>query len=171
MERPSQTVAIHLFAALVPFVALALAAPAAAQPTRPIYPVYEGYVPNEDGTATLVFGYYSHNAVAVEIPAGEANGFEPGPIDRGQPTTFEPGRQRNTCLIVLPDDDETNLRWKITWGAHTQTTTENGGVNPLYLIENISSAYRRAQELDTGAAERGVCLEPPDDPLIPRRQR
>jgi len=131
-----------------------------AQPTRPIYPVYEGYVPNDDGTAILVFGYYNHNSVAVEIPAGEANGFDPGPADRGQPTVFEPGRQRNVCLIVLPADYDGNLSWSVTVGEETEKTTERGGIDTLYLIENISMAYRRAKQIDTTTAEQGVCLAP-----------
>lgn len=139
---------------------LAPATPAEAQPTRPIYPVYEGYVPNDDGTAVLVFGYYNHNSVAVEIPAGEENGFDPGPADRGQPTVFKPGRQRNVCLIVLPADYEGNLRWSVTVAGNTQKTTERGGVDTLYLIENISMAYHLARRVDTATAERGVCVEP-----------
>ena len=138
---------------------LTLAAAADAQPNRPIYPVYEGYVMNDDQTAVLVFGYYNHNSVAVEIPSGEANGFSPGRADRGQPTGFEPGRQRNVCLIVTPADYADNLRWTVTWAGTTQTTTERGGIDPLYLIENISLAYRRAKEIDTATAEHCVCLE------------
>lgn len=155
-KAPSTLAALPLFLVLV-----ALLAPATwAQPTRPIYPVYEGYVPNDDGTAVLVFGYFNHNAVAVEIPAGEANGFDPGPADRGQPTVFEPGRHRNVCLVVLPADYEGNLSWSVTVGENTEKTTERGGVDTLYLIENISMAYRRAKQIDTAAAEQGVCLAP-----------
>ena len=140
--------------------AVALASATWAQPNRPIYPVYEGYVSNEDGTAVLVFGYYNHNSVAVEIPAGEANGFDPGPADRGQPTVFEPGRQRNVCFVVLPSDHEGNLQWTVTSGEHTGQTTERGGIDTLYLIENISMAYHLARRVDTATAERGVCVEP-----------
>ncbi len=149
--------------------AVSLASATWAQPNRPIYPVYEGYVLNEDGTAVLVFGYYSHNAVAVEIPAGEANGFDPGPADRGQPTVFEPGRQRNVCLIVLPEDHEGNLAWTLIWAGQEQTTSERGGVDPLYLIENISMAYHRAKQIDTATTERGVCVEP--EPFPTRSER
>ena len=147
----------------LPIVCVLLAAvltPAAgAQPTRPIYPVYEGYVPNDDGTAVLVFGYFNHNSVAVEIAPGAENGFDPGPADRGQPTVFEPGRQRNVCLIVLPADHEGNLRWSVTVAGNTQRTTERGGIDTLYLIENISMAYHLARRVDTATAEHGVCVE------------
>ena len=163
-KAPSTRAALSLFLVLA-----ALLAPATwGQPTRPVYPVYEGYVPNDDGTAVLVFGYYNHNSVAVEIPAGEANGFDPGPADRGQPTVFEPGRQRNVCLIVLPADYEGNLRWSVTVGENTEKTTERGGIDTLYLIENISMAYRRAKQVDTVTAEQGVCIAP--EPASTRSQ-
>ena len=145
---------------VVLLLAAAFVSAAWAQPTRPIYPVYEGYVPNDDGTATLVFGYYNHNSVAVEIPAGDANGFAPGPADRGQPAVFEPGRQRNVCLIVLPSDYDGNLQWTVTSKDHTHKTTERGGIDTLYLIERISLAYHRASQIDTATAERGVCIKP-----------
>ncbi len=162
--------ALSVPAALPVFLVLGatLAAATWAQPTRPIYPVYEGYVPNDDGTAVLVFGYYNHNSVAVEIPAGEANGFDPGTADRGQPTVFEPGRQRNVCLIVLPADYEGNLSWSVTVGENTEKTTERGGIDTLYLIENISMAYRRAKQVDTATAEQGVCIAP--EPASTRNQ-
>ena len=150
-------VLLTLLIAAAPFAA---ATPAEAQPNRPIYPVYEGWVPNDDGTAVLVFGYYNHNTVAVEIPAGEANRFDPAPADRGQPTVFEPGRQRNVCFVVLPADHEGNLAWTLTWSESTQTTTERGGLDQLYLIENISRAYHRARRIDTASAPRGVCVDP-----------
>jgi hypothetical protein len=151
--------------------ACAFAATAGAQPTRPIYPVYEGYVANDDGTAVLVFGYYNHNSVAVEIPAGEANGFNPPPTDRGQPTVFEPGRQRNVCFVVLPSDHEGNLQWTVTSGEHTGQTTERGGIDTLYLIENISMAYHLARRVDTANAERGVCVEPESEPASTGSER
>jgi CSLREA domain-containing protein len=40
------------------------------------------------------FGYNNPNAVSVTIPVGSDNRFTPNPQDRGQPTTFLPGRQR-----------------------------------------------------------------------------
>ena len=157
-KAPSIPAALSL--SLLLLLAVMLAPAAWAQPTRPIYPVYEGYVPNDDGTAVLVFGYFNHNSVAVEIAAGDENAFDPGPADRGQPTVFEPGRQRNVCLIVLPADYEGNLRWSVTVAGNTQKTTERGGVDTLYLIENISMAYHLARRVDTATAERGVCVEP-----------
>ena len=76
------TVAVH-FALGFPYAA-------SSQPLQPIYPSYEGYTTNADGTHTLVFSYYSANLLTVELEPGPANGFLPQPEDRGQPVTCHP---------------------------------------------------------------------------------
>ena len=73
----------------------ALALHGRAQPIQPIYLQYDGFVRNTDNhTLTLSFGYYNMNHVEVRIPAGDGNGFLPGPSDRNQPLTFLEGRHR-----------------------------------------------------------------------------
>ena len=128
----------------------------------PVYPTYEGYRPNADGTFTLVFGYHSENSVAVDIEPGTENGFDPGPADRGQTTRFLPGRHRDVCVMVVgPEFQGRNLQWRIRWGANSNITTDRGGPNPLYLLEEIGSAYRATTQIDTEMAPRGVCLNRP----------
>ena len=39
-----------------------LAAGASAQQNQPIYPAYDGFLKNPDGSYTLSFAYFSHNA-------------------------------------------------------------------------------------------------------------
>ena len=124
-----------------------------------VYPVFEGWTPNEEGTATLVFGYFSESPHAVEIPPGPQNGFAPGPADRGQPSSFRPGRQRNVCVMVVGDELEGDLRWTIEWNGVASGTTEKGVRDPLYLLEAIGGAARIAREIDTASAPRGVCLD------------
>src|SRR5690606_6803795 len=52
-----------------------------------IAPAFEGWVRNDDGTFSLVFGYMNRNwEETPTIPVGEDNHFSPGPADRGQPT-------------------------------------------------------------------------------------
>ena len=43
---------------------------------------------------TARFGYENPNATVVARPVGASNYFLPRPADRGQPTSFQPGRQR-----------------------------------------------------------------------------
>ncbi len=61
-------------------------------PTWEIKPIFECYLPNEDGvTATGYFGYTNSNTETVTIDFGDFNKVQDGP-DRGQPTEFLPGR-------------------------------------------------------------------------------
>ena len=81
---------------------LLLARVAPAQQNQPIYPAYDGYVQNPDGSYTLSFAYFSHNAKPVTLPPSADNSFTPGPADRGQSTTFLPGHWRFQCVMVVP---------------------------------------------------------------------
>ncbi len=148
-------------AALVACVLLGLAsatfAPITAQ-MQPVYPVYEGWTTNPDGSYTLVFGYHNENSVPVEIAPGSENGFVPGPNDRGQPARFLPGRQRNVCRIVLDAGFAGNLQWTLGVAGKRQSTTENGGLDSRYPLEEIGSGYRAAREIDPTRAPRGRCV-------------
>ena len=61
------------------------AAPAGAQVPRtlvdfgaPVFPSYEGWYENSDGSITLLVGYFNSNTEeVVDIPAGESNYIEP----------------------------------------------------------------------------------------------
>ncbi len=59
-----------------------------------ITPAYEGWFTNADGSFSLLLGYYNRNSrQPFDIPVGPNNKIEPGPVDQGQPTHFETGRQ------------------------------------------------------------------------------
>jgi uncharacterized repeat protein (TIGR01451 family) len=58
----------------------------------------------------VYFGYYNPNPVTVTIPIGELNFISPDPMDRGQGTTFLPGRQFDT---VYADYDGSIISWKL----------------------------------------------------------
>ena len=45
------------------YLGLLATTPVGAQAMGPIYPSYEGYLTNEDGTHTLIFGYFNSNLV------------------------------------------------------------------------------------------------------------
>src|SRR6266542_4449296 len=63
-----------------------------------ITPAFEGWFENSDGTFSFLLGYYNRNTKeALDIPVGPKNRVEPGPIDQGQPTYFETGRQWCVC--------------------------------------------------------------------------
>ena len=155
-ERPSGRQLALLAVLLLP------AASGFAQ-SDPVYPTYEGWTANPDGTYTLVFGYFNANSVAVEIRPGQANGFVPElevgePADRGQPVRFSPGRQRNVCRLVVPPDFVGNLQWRLSFAGTTTDTTEQGGLDPLYLLERIGPRYRATRDIDTAQTPKGRCI-------------
>lgn len=79
-----------------------------------VQPAFDGYEVNEDGTYTLWFAYLNRNyEEIVEVPIGPDNMFEPGPIDRGQPTRFLPRRHKSMFGVVVPPDFGT-LTWHLT---------------------------------------------------------
>lgn len=48
------------------------------------------------------FGYQSDEKKVVEIPVGDLNFVSPNPLERGQPTLFNPGYARNAFTAVIP---------------------------------------------------------------------
>src|SRR5262245_16674402 len=86
-----------LTAAMLPLLAPAVRA----QEAQPIYPAYDGFLKNPDGSYTVAFAYFSHNAQTVSVAPGTDNSFSPDPGDRMQPTTFKPGHWRFQCVMVL----------------------------------------------------------------------
>jgi uncharacterized repeat protein (TIGR01451 family) len=57
-----------------------------------ITPRLECVVFQRGAPSTAVWGYDNPNGYPVTIPLGATNGFVPVPVDRGQPTVFQPGR-------------------------------------------------------------------------------
>jgi hypothetical protein len=86
-----------------------------------VVPVYEGWLRNQDGTFTFVFGYFNRNwKEELAIPPGPDNKLDPGPPDRGQPTYFLPRRQPWVFRVQVPKDwGQQELVWTIT--AHGRT--------------------------------------------------
>src|SRR5687767_5079010 len=123
--RPKRSPPVNVRTATCVVVALALSVPTAAQLNQPIYPAYDGFVQNPDGSYTLSFRYFSHNAEPVTIPAGDQNGFSPGPGDRHQPITFKPGDWRFQCVMVVGKEFDGKLKWTLSYGGTTTGTSEH----------------------------------------------
>ena len=95
---------------------------------------FEGWFKNQDGSFSLLFGYYNRNQREdLEIPVGPNNRMEPGGPDQGQPTHFLPGRQWGLFTVTVPADFGTN---KLTWTlvSNGQTLAVPGSLNPLWEI-------------------------------------
>src|SRR2546427_5480986 len=128
--------------ALVSLTALLLLQSAGAQ-TRFTYskgqsvsPAYEGWMPNEDGSFTLYFGYMNTNWLEeFDLPTGPDNNIEPGGSDQGQPTHFYPRRNPFLFTIRVPKDlGAKELIWSLTTNGKTEHAYAS--LKNDYMIDN-----------------------------------
>ncbi|HYA17172.1 MAG TPA: hypothetical protein VEF06_06890 [Bryobacteraceae bacterium] len=117
-----------------------LALPAFAQTYssgQQVWPAFEGWEKNDDGTFNLVFGYMNDNwQEELNVPVGPDNKFEPGPADQGQPTHFLPRRNRFIFRVKVPKDFGTK---ELVWTLNTQGRTAKayGSLRQDLLLENV----------------------------------
>lgn len=131
-----------------------LATPALAQRNQPIYPAYDGFVKNADGSYTIAFAYFSHNSETVTIPPGPNNSFSAGAVDRMQPTTFKPGHWRFQCVMVVGPDFDGKLSWNLSYADKKTGTSQNMLQSNWFLVEGSEELSK----MDYANAPRGVCL-------------
>jgi hypothetical protein len=135
--------------ALCMMVAVGCSVPARAQslPLEPLHDAgrsvtgaYEGWFRNQDGSFSLLFGYYNRNQKQdLEIPVGAENRIEPGGPDQGQPTHFLPGRQWGLFTVTVPKDFGTSkLTWTLTAGG--QTMVVPASLDPLWEVSPFLDA-------------------------------
>ncbi len=90
-------------------------------------PILECVADNGDGTWTAHFGYRSNALGLLAALVGADNAFSPGPADRGQPTSFVPGRTYewpyNDFSVVFDGND-------LTWTLGGASVTANRGSVP-----------------------------------------
>jgi len=121
--------------------ALLLAQPASAQMRftytkgQSVSPAFEGWMPNEDGSSTLYFGYMNTNWLEeFDIPPGPDNNIEPGGPDQGQPTHFYPRRNPFLFTIRVPKDfGSKELIWTLT--THGRTEKAYASLKTDYQID------------------------------------
>jgi len=99
-----------------------------------ITPAFEGWYQNDDGSYSLLVGYYNRNSKqTLDIPVGPNNKIEPGAPDQGQPTYFEIGRQWGVFVLKVPKDfGKKVITWTIVSNGETQTVPFT--LNPRYPI-------------------------------------
>ena len=128
-----------------------------AQRNQPVYPAYDGYLKNPDGSYTLSFAYFSHNAETVTIPPGAGNAFAPNPGDRQQPTTFKPGHWRFQCIMVVGPDFDGKMVWNLAYSGTTTGTSQRMLQSNWFLVEGAEELGK----IDFAKVPRGVCLTQP----------
>jgi hypothetical protein len=105
-----------------------------------VYPAYEGWYQNPDGSYTLLIGYYNRNRKQIlDVPIGPQNRIEPGGPDQGQPTHFLVGRGWGTTAIRVPKDfGDKKLTWTLT--TNGKTVSIPFGLTKGYQIEPFLDA-------------------------------
>lgn len=104
---------------------------------QPVWPAFEGWEKNADGTFNLVFGYMNDNwEEEIDVPVGPENSFQPGPADQGQPTHFLPRRNRFIFRVRVPKDfGDKEMVW--TLKTHGKEQKAYGSLRLDLLIENV----------------------------------
>ena len=100
-----------------------------------VSPAYEGWMPNEDGSFTLYFGYMNANWLEeFDLPIGPENNIEPGGPDQGQPTHFYPRRNPFLFTIRVPKDfGNKELIWTLV--THGRTEKAYASLKTDYQID------------------------------------
>ena len=106
---------------------------------QPIFPAYEGWEENPDGSKSFVFGYMNRNwEEEVDIPVGASNAFNHGVEDRGQPTHFLPRRNRFVFRVPVPKEftEKDELIW--TLASRGRTEHAYATLRPDYKLDNVT---------------------------------
>ena len=101
-----------------------------------VTPAFEGWYKNDDGSFSMLVGYYNRNGQQeLDIPIGPNNRIEPGGPDLGQPTHFLTGRQWGMFTIAVPKDFKPDDKFVWTIVANGQTTQNtNVSVDPFEAL-------------------------------------
>lgn len=94
-----------------------------------VAPFFDGWIKNEDGSVTMVFGFMNRNSKElVDIPLGPNNYIEPARFDGGQPTHFPVYdrrgfvgiRERGAFAVTVPKEMQgTEVVWTLTHAGHS----------------------------------------------------
>ena len=128
-------VLLAAFAALVAFQVASAQTRYTYSKGQTLSPSYEGWMPNDDGSFTMYFGYMNSNWLQeFDIPIGPDNTIEPGGPDQGQPTHFYPRRSPFLFTLRVPKDFGTKeLIWTLT--ANGKTARAYASLKTDYQID------------------------------------
>lgn len=112
---------------------------------QPVIPIFEGWVPNSDGTITLSFEYFNLNsAESLDIPLGPDNFIEPREFDGAQPTHFHPAptccnrRHLSSFTVRVPAGFEGDVVWTLTSRGQTYSVPGHA-LHEAYRMDNLEA--------------------------------
>jgi hypothetical protein len=116
-----------------------------------VSPAFEGWEEDADGSKYFLFGYMNRNwTEELDVPVGTDNNIQPGGPDLGQPTHFQPRRNRFTFRVRVPKTfGETD---EMIWTLTTKGKTEKAyaSLRTDYKIDDVVVAS------ETGALGAGT---------------
>ena len=128
-------------AAAVPFARQALPLEPPKDAGMGVTPAFEGWYQNEDGSYTILVGFFNRNAKETfDIPIGPNNRIEPGGPDMGQPTYFGVRRNWGVFTIKVPKDFGNTKRYTWTIVANGKTASVPVGLVKGYQVEPYRDA-------------------------------
>jgi len=104
-----------------------------------VFPAYEGWEENPDGSRSFVFGYMNRNwEEEIDVPIGPENSFNLGGVDQSQPTHFLPRRNRFIFRVPVPKNftEKDELIWTLTTRGKTERAYAT--LRTDYKIENVT---------------------------------
>src|SRR5262252_9249735 len=114
---------------------------------------FEGWFKNQDGTLSLLFGYFNRKTQQeLDIPIGPNNRIDPGGPDQGQPTHFLTSHQWGVFTIKVPSDFGTK---KLTW-----TLVANGQTNVITLHTQRDWVLEPFEDVASGNTPPVIKLQP-----------
>jgi hypothetical protein len=105
-----------------------------------VSPAFEGWEKNDDGSFNMMFGYMNRNwEEEPDVPIGADNNISPGVPDQGQPTHFQPRRNRFVFKVRVPADwGKKELVWTLTMRGKTEKAFAS--LREDSLVDNIVQA-------------------------------
>lgn len=128
-----------------------------------LWPVYEGWYDNPDGSYTFLIGYFNPNKEQTfDIPVGESNFFSPGEPDRGQPTHFATTRGWAVFAVVVGKeyaDRATQLTWTLVSNDYRASIPMH--TDPGWYLEPFEDAANKNRPPALRFAADGPAFEGP----------
>lgn len=141
-----------------------------------VAPMFNGWIANEDGSTTMIFGFANQNRTAtVDVPLGSNNKLEPAQFQGAQPTHFPVYsrrgfvgiQERGAFGVTVPADMAgTEVIWTLTSGGNTYSVPGRATSAAYELSAGISAAgslrpaIRFSEDGPESVNEVGIYAEP-----------
>src|SRR5436190_20640503 len=135
-----------------------------------VSPAFEGWEKNDDGSFNMMFGYMNRNwEEEPVVPIGPDNNLSPGPPDQGQPTRFQPRRNRFVFKVRVPADwGKKELVWTLTMRGKTEKAFAS--LREDSLVDNIVQASEQGA-LGAGVSSPAIRANVPPEITIDTGER